>query len=61
MVPGDWFGPREGTDKWENPWTILGYDEESELRVPLYIDKAFEIANKYAPDHKANNKPARKV
>lgn len=52
MIPGDWFGPRDGTDKWENPWTILGYDEESELKVPLYIDMAFEIANKYAPNIK---------
>ena len=50
--PGDWFGPREGTDKWENPWTILGYDEESDLRVPLYIDKAFEISNQHAPNLK---------
>lgn len=49
MKPGDWFGPREGTNKWENPWTQLGYDETSDIKVPLYIDKAFEIANKYAP------------
>lgn len=52
MKVGDWFGPREGNDKWENPWTILGYDENSDIKVPVYIDKAFEIANKYAPNVK---------
>lgn len=46
---GDWFAARKGVDLWENPWTIIGYDEESEIRTPLYIDKAFEISNKYAP------------
>lgn len=50
--PGDWFGPREGTDKWENPWTILGFDESSKLRVPIYIDRAFELSNTYAPNVK---------
>lgn len=35
-----------------NPWTIIGYDEESDIRVPLYIDMAFEISNKYAPNVK---------
>lgn len=47
--PGDWFSPRQGTDKWENPWTIIGFDEASELNVPLYIDRAFELANRHAP------------
>lgn len=46
---GEWFAARQGTDKWENPWTIIGYDEESEIRTPLYIDMAFKITNKYAP------------
>lgn len=45
----DWFSRREGVEKWENPWTAIGYDEKSTLKVPLYIDRAFEIANKYAP------------
>lgn len=45
--PGDWFGPRKGNDKWENPWTILGQDEESELQVPLYISRAFELATRH--------------
>ena len=49
---GDWFGPRVGTDLWENPWTIIGYDEESEIKTPLYISKAFDIAMKYAPNLK---------
>lgn len=52
MSPGDWFTPRTGSDKWENPWTVIGYDESSDLRVPLYINRAFEIANEYAPDKK---------
>lgn len=50
--PGEWFGPREGTDKWENPWTILGFDESSDLKVPIYIDRAFELANTHAPSVK---------
>ena len=49
---GDWFGPRPGTDKWENPWPKIGYDESHDLRPPLYIKKAFEVANQYAPDIK---------
>ncbi len=49
---GTWFGPKAGTDKWENPWTIIGFDESSEIRPPLYIKKAFEIANENAPDLK---------
>ncbi|MGL4292766.1 MAG: endo-1,4-beta-xylanase, partial [Bacteroidales bacterium] len=50
--PGEWFGPRQGTDKWENPWTILGFDEQSEIKVPVYIDRAFEISNQFAPNVK---------
>ena len=50
---GEWFGPKPGTDKWENPWTIIGFDTTDDgLNPPLYIDKAFELANKYAPDIK---------
>lgn len=44
---GTWFGPKEGTDKWENPWPKIGFDESHPLRPPLYIKKAFEIANQY--------------
>ena len=46
---GGWFSAREGDDKWENPWTLIGVDEDSEMKVPLYIDKAFEITNRLAP------------
>lgn len=49
LPSGKWFGPRPGTDKWENPWLKIGLDENG---FPLYIIKAFEIANKYAPNLK---------
>lgn len=49
-VKGEWFGPKPGVDKWENPWPKMGFDESHELRPPLYIKKAFEIANKHAPN-----------
>ena len=42
---GNWFREKPGTDKWENPWEQIGRDEND---VPLYITKAFEIANRYA-------------
>lgn len=47
---GDWFGPKNGTDDWENPWPRMGFDETHPLRPPLYIKRAFEIANEHAPD-----------
>lgn len=49
---GEWFSPRQGTDKWENPWTVIGFDESTALRVPLYISRAFELAQQYAPNVK---------
>jgi len=49
---GDWFGPKPGTDKWENPWPKIGFDESHSLRPPLYIKQAFTIANTLAPDMK---------
>ena len=49
---GGWFGPKPGTDKWENPWPKIGFDETHPLKPPLYIKQAFEIANKLAPDLK---------
>ena len=49
---GDWFGPKPGTDKWENPWPKIGFDESHTLRPPLYIKQAFTLANQYAPDIK---------
>lgn len=52
LTLGGWFTRREGTDKWENPWTLIGFDQSTELHVPLYIDRAFELAEKYAPNVK---------
>lgn len=49
---GDWFGPRSGTSGWENPWTIIGFENDSPLKIPTYIKLAFELANRYAPDIK---------
>lgn len=46
---GKWFGPKEGTDLWENPWLKMGLDENG---YPLYILKAFEIATKHASNIK---------
>ncbi|MCL4482370.1 MAG: endo-1,4-beta-xylanase [Bacteroidetes bacterium] len=51
-LPGDWFGPLKGTDRWENPWLKIGQETDTELKVPIYIKTAFEIANKYAPSIK---------
>lgn len=47
LADGTWFGPKEGTDQWENPWLKIGLDENG---FPLYILKAFEIATKNAPN-----------
>lgn len=49
IEPGDWFAQRVGNDLWENPWPVMGYDTLSALKVPLYIDKAFELSNRHAP------------
>lgn len=46
---GSWFGPKKGTDQWENPWLKIGKDENG---FPLYILKAFEIATRNAPNIK---------
>ena len=45
---GEWFGPRPGAIKWENPWTAIGFDDAHPLRPPLYIKRAFEIATRHA-------------
>ncbi len=55
---GEWFGPKSGVNKWENPWPILGFETDipdqfpllQQKGVPVYIIKAFEIANKHAPN-----------
>ncbi|MCA9056364.1 MAG: endo-1,4-beta-xylanase [Planctomycetaceae bacterium] len=49
---GEWFGPKPGVGKWQNPWTQIGFDETHPLRPPLYIRRAFELANEHAPDIK---------
>jgi endo-1,4-beta-xylanase len=49
---GSWFGPKSGTDSWENPWPKMGYDESHELRPPVYIKKAFEVANEHGSNLK---------
>lgn len=49
---GEWFGPKEGVGKWQNPWTQIGFDETHPLRPPLYIKRAFEIAAEHAPNVK---------
>jgi arylsulfatase A-like enzyme len=38
---GEWFGPKPGTDQWENPWLKIGMNQDG---IPVYIVKAFEIA-----------------
>lgn len=49
---GSWFGPDDGSATWNNPWPRIGYDETHELRPPLYIKKAFEIANEHGSNLK---------
>lgn len=49
---GDWFGPLTGDERWQNPWTAIGYESDSQFKVPTYIKLAFEIANKNAPNIK---------
>lgn len=42
---GEWFGPKEGADLWENPWTKIGFESDKN-RTPSYILRAFEIATR---------------
>ena len=44
---GDWTDRKDGTNLWENPWTQIGENSDG---IPLYIIRAFEIANQYAPN-----------
>jgi GH35 family endo-1,4-beta-xylanase len=46
---GNWFSEKPGDSSWENPWTQIGFNKDG---IPLYIIKAFEIANRYAPNVK---------
>jgi GH35 family endo-1,4-beta-xylanase len=47
---GAWFGPVTGSGEgiWENPWTKIGFDTDQN-QTPLYIKRAFQLANQYAP------------
>ena len=49
---GSWFGPKEGTSSWENPWPIMGYEEFEDLDPPVYIRRAFEVATDYCSNFK---------
>lgn len=49
---GEWFGPKPGVGKWQNPWTQIGFDQTHSLSPPLYIKRAFQIADKHAPNIK---------
>ena len=49
LASGKWLGSKPGNSKWENPWLDIGLDENG---YPLYIIKAFELADKYAPNKK---------
>jgi len=51
LEDGSWFGPRPGTDLWENPWFLIGQDDDPN-QTPLYVKQAFAIANEHAPDLK---------
>ena len=44
---GEWFAEKPGDNSWENPWTQIGLNDDG---FPIYIIRAFEIANKYAPN-----------
>ena len=51
LSDGSWHHPKTGTDKWENPWLIIGQDNDPN-QTPLYVKQAFAIANEHAPDLK---------
>ncbi|WP_185962554.1 endo-1,4-beta-xylanase [Thalassomonas sp. M1454] len=57
---GTWFGPKPGVKNWENPWPKMGFETDipeqfpllQEQGVPLYIIKAFEVAQQHGPNKK---------
>jgi endo-1,4-beta-xylanase len=49
VIDGSWHTDKPGIPDWECPWYKIGLDDHG---VPIYIVKAFEIANEYAPDIK---------
>jgi GH35 family endo-1,4-beta-xylanase len=50
VIGGNWHTNEPGTG-WECPWYIIGQDTDPN-NTPLYIKKAFEIADSLAPDMK---------
>ena len=44
---GNWSDKKDGTNAYENPWTQIGKNSDG---IPIYIVRAFEIANQYAPN-----------
>lgn len=48
---GEWFKAKTGVADWENPWTKIGCQNDKH-KTPIYIKKAFEITNLYAPNIK---------
>lgn len=46
LEDGSWHMPKEGSERYENPWGAIGLDNDAQ-KTPLYISKAFEIATKY--------------
>lgn len=50
VINGKWHTNKSGLN-WENPWYIIGQDTDKN-NTPLYIKRAFEIANEFAPDLK---------
>ena len=47
VIKGNWNTDKPGYG-WENPWYKIGQDSDKN-KTPLYIKKAFQIANQYAP------------
>ena len=41
-----WHHPKDGTEKWENLWLLLGDDTDHPLNPPLYSKLVFELVNK---------------
>ncbi|MDH3649210.1 MAG: endo-1,4-beta-xylanase [Saprospiraceae bacterium] len=50
VINGGWHMGKPGHG-WENPWFKIGQDSDTN-NTPLYIKKAFLLANEYAPDIK---------
>jgi len=47
---GQWFGPKSGTDAWENPWPILGMEQGADgEQYPVYVREAFQFWQNASP------------